>query len=159
MMLRVIVLSMLIVSVYNSFLTNMCIYSCFPHVVNLACKDVLEDLKENPNKVLETKPDAIGAEYDALSSYEDTLLTDPVGSCRTLVSKLRVSDGRRHNLHDSIVRGNASGAWKDQDGKAIKIREVQLLRDCDTRWSSIYMMLQRVIELYPVCSKPLLNSI
>ena len=28
--------------------------------------------------------------------------------------------------------------------------EVQLLRDCETRWSSTFLMITRVLNLYPV---------
>lgn len=35
--------------------------------------------------------------------------------------------------------------------------EVQLLRDCETRWSSTFLMITRVLTLYPVGGNQILN--
>ncbi|KAF8498139.1 hypothetical protein F5888DRAFT_1612982, partial [Russula emetica] len=45
-----------------------------------------------------------------------------------------------------IATGNNSSAW----GVDVVIRFVQLLRSCETRWSSTFSMVDRFIELYPV---------
>lgn len=43
-----------------------------------------------------------------------------------------------------ILEGNKDGSW----GKVL--RPVQLLCDVETHWSSMFLMIGRVIELYPV---------
>ena len=51
-----------------------------------------------------------------------------------------------------IKEGNTSNAWGKEDEEDIRLREVQLLRDVDTRWSSTFLMIDRVLELYPASS-------
>ncbi|KAF8151387.1 hypothetical protein B0H34DRAFT_784669 [Crassisporium funariophilum] len=76
-----------------------------------------------------------------LERYEAALLADPVGKARSIVSACRSSGQRRADLRETIINGNESKCWE--------LREVQLLRDVETRWSSLFGMVGRVIELYP----------
>jgi hypothetical protein len=80
------------------------------------------------------------AEVKALENYEAAIQTDPIGKSRSIVSTCRTSGQRRAELQEIISDGNQSGLWK--------LRRVQLLRDVDTRWSSLFGMIDRVIELY-----------
>jgi len=81
-------------------------------------------------------------ELEALRAYDTAIKTDPVGKARTIVSTCRSSGQRRADLRDIIVAGCEQKIWK--------LRPVQLLRDVETRWSSLRCMVGRVIELYPV---------
>ena len=87
-----------------------------------------------------------GADIPAieLSSYADALRSDPVGQTRGIVGVCRASGGRRKDLKSTIEEGNKSKSW----GEIIRV--VQLLRDCETRWSSTYNMIDCAMELYPV---------
>ncbi|KAI0660766.1 hypothetical protein C8Q70DRAFT_1044080 [Cubamyces menziesii] len=84
-------------------------------------------------------------------AYADTLASDPVQKVRDLVTALRQSGQRRNELHQFIVDGVASGRWKDHP-QGWQIKPLQLLRDCETRWSSTFLMIDRVLLLYPAIS-------
>ncbi|KAH8073394.1 ribonuclease H-like domain-containing protein, partial [Cristinia sonorae] len=76
--------------------------------------------------------------------YAAALKRDPISLTRKLVKVLRSSWGRRQGLRDTIADGNRRQFFRD--GKEIKHQE--LLRDVDTRWSSLFLMINRLIELY-----------
>lgn len=78
--------------------------------------------------------------------YATAVESDPVGRSREIVATCRKSGQRRKGLQNLIATGNDTSAW----GPDATIRPVQLLRDCETRWSSTYNMIDRLIELYPV---------
>lgn len=96
-------------------------------------------------------------ESDQLDRWEDylsALEADLVGKCRSIVGACRVSGQRRQALLKKIDEGNKTGYWKGKlDNGTDKIPLVQLLRNCETRWSSTYNMIERVLELYAVCSR------
>lgn len=79
-------------------------------------------------------------EVEVLKNYEAAIQADPIGKSRSIVSTCRSSGQRRVELREIILDGNRSGLWK--------LRLVQLLRDVDTRWSALFGMIGRVIELY-----------
>ncbi len=115
---------------------------CFPHIVNIAVQTILKELKDNPFfPVVECGADILA---DELVSYAEALNSDPVGQTRGIVGVCRASGGRRKELKCAIEDGNKSNTW----GEIIRV--VQLLRDCETRWSSTYNMIDRTMELYPV---------
>lgn len=89
-------------------------------------------------------------ENNSSADYEAALRGDVVARCRALVAACRASGQRREDLQKTISEGNASGSFPN--GKPL--RNVQLLRDVDTRWSATFFMIERVIELYPVCYYP-----
>lgn len=102
-------------------------------------------MKENPyHPVVECGADIPAEE---LVSYAEALTSDPVGQTRKIVGVCRASGGRRKDLTSTIEEGNKSKSW----GEVIRV--VQLLRDCETRWSSTYNMVDRTMELYPVRAK------
>ncbi|KAL1684960.1 ribonuclease H-like domain-containing protein [Schizophyllum commune] len=92
---------------------------CFPHVVNIAVKGGLK----------------------ALSS-------DVVAAARAIVVALRASGLRREDLSEVIRIGNLEKVWRDQHGKPVALPDVTLLRDVDTRWSSTFLMINRLLVLY-----------
>ncbi|KAJ2973106.1 hypothetical protein NUW54_g12126 [Trametes sanguinea] len=118
---------------------------CFPHVINIAVQHILHELKAEPLAPL----DASDVPYEQRSRAADALSGDPLGKVRSLVSFCRQSNQRRVEFQRTIQEGNLSGLWKDADGKVITLPLLQLLRDCETRWSSTYLMLQRIFLLYP----------
>lgn len=97
-----------------------------------------------------------------MDAYSTALRGDPVGRVRKLVSDCRVSGQRRSALRAVIKDGNKMKSWPqtvmDFDSPTVPdalktggmLPEVQLLRDCETRWSSTFLMITRVLTLYPV---------
>ena len=81
-------------------------------------------------------------------AYADALQNDPVKRARQLVTACRASGLRREAFAKTITEGNESGAF----GEGKQLRQVQLLRDVSTRWSSTFLMIDRLLELYPVCT-------
>ena len=115
-------------------------YRCFPHAINRSVKAIFESLKKNP---------ALPAELltnSARQAYSDALISEPVKRVRELVAACRKSGTRRTDLMNTIKRGNEHKLWEDGQ----QIPERQLLRDCDTRWSSTFQMIARALSLYPV---------
>lgn len=78
--------------------------------------------------------------------YAAALENDPVKRARQLVAACRASGQQREDFAAVIADGNKCFAW----GPGKTLRQVQLLRDVDTRWSSTYLMIDRLLELYPV---------
>jgi hypothetical protein len=104
---------------------------------------ILKELKENPYEpVIASSKDATPSRE--LRQYAEAVQSDPVGTTRSIVAVCRKSGHRRVELQQVIAAGNRSNAW------GTILRLVQLLRDCETRWSSTFNMIDRLIELYPV---------
>ncbi|TFK58402.1 hypothetical protein BDN72DRAFT_873178 [Pluteus cervinus] len=125
---------------------------CFPHVVNISVKTGLKYLTKamvgeddadfvSPEDVQED--DEQVPHDDADIDYLEVLEDDIIAMIRKLVNSIRASDQRREALAEAIRSGNEANEYDPP------IREVSLLRDVDTRWSSIYLMIDRFLELYP----------
>ncbi|KAL1662550.1 hypothetical protein GGF50DRAFT_58745 [Schizophyllum commune] len=119
---------------------------CFPHVVNIGAETGLEVLK-NPRLCYDYGI-VLPSELLADVPYYTTLEMDVVGCLRRIASWVRVSPGRRDDLKRIIIDGNLLGRWLDELKRAEKLPVVGLLRDCDTRWSSRFLMIDRVMLLY-----------
>ncbi|KAL1724700.1 hypothetical protein EV714DRAFT_222587, partial [Schizophyllum commune] len=102
--------------------------SCFPHIVNICAEMGLELLADHP--------------------YYTTLEMDVVGSLRRIAGWVCVSSGHWDDLKRIIIEGNLLGRWQDELKQAEKLPVVDLLHDCDTRWSSCILMIDRVLLLY-----------
>lgn len=113
---------------------------------------ILAELKKNPRVPLLAAP-TDSANKPALQAYVKTLERDPVGQCRGIVSACRASGQRPRCLQAVIQEGNENGYWRGKlpDGKST-LPTLQLLRDCTTRWSSTFNMVDRVLMLNPVCT-------
>jgi hypothetical protein len=112
-------------------------------VVNIAVKTILAELKDNPRApVLASSTNA--NDKPALTRYADALASDPVRRTRDIVATCRASGQRRAELQTVVTSGNKSNLWE--------LRTLQLLRDCDTRWSSTKNMMTRLIYLYAICT-------
>jgi hypothetical protein len=119
---------------------------CFPHVVNIAVQTILKELEDHPyDPVISTSTNPSGPS-DELIQYATAVKSKPIRRTREIVAVCRKSGQRREDLQKLIAVGNNSNAW----GTDVVIRLVQLLRDCETRWSSTFNMVDRLIELYPV---------
>ncbi|KAG2144382.1 uncharacterized protein EDB93DRAFT_1087575, partial [Suillus bovinus] len=68
-----------------------------------------------------------------------------------IVSACCASGQRHHCLQAVIQEGNENGYWRGKlpDRKST-LPTLQLLRDCTTRWSSMFNMVDRVLMLNPV---------
>ncbi|KAH8104076.1 hypothetical protein BXZ70DRAFT_681750 [Cristinia sonorae] len=90
-----------------------------------------------------------------LDAYVKALQRDPISVIRRTVAACRKSGKRRHGLRDYIESGNKTGCWVHvmldfgPNRTFDRMPEVQLLRDCDTRWSSTFLMIDRALVLYP----------
>ena len=119
---------------------------CFPHVINVAVQTILKELKENGyDPIIATSADPLNPSSE-LMEYATAVQSDPVGRTRQIVATCRKSGQGREGLQKLIATSNDTNTW----GPDTNIRLVQLLRDCETRWSSTFNMIDRVIELYPV---------
>ncbi len=119
---------------------------CFPHVINIAVQTILKELKENGyDPVIATSVDPLNPSSE-LVEYATAVQSDPVGRTQQIVATCRKSGQHREGLQKLIATGNDTNAW----GPDTNIWLVQLLRDCETRWSSTYNMIDQLIELYPV---------
>lgn len=77
--------------------------------------------------------------------YWTALKDDVVGRARRLVAACRDSGQRREDLEATIEHGNENGGWGEPP---TLLRVVGLLKDVETRWSSTFLMIDRVLELY-----------
>jgi hypothetical protein len=68
-----------------------------------------------------------------------------VAAARNLVTSIRASGQRREDFAIVIAKGNKAGIFGPEG-----LHEVVLLKDMDVRWSSTFLMIDRVLELYPV---------
>ena len=68
-----------------------------------------------------------------------------VAAALNLVTSIRASGQRREDFAIVIAEGNKAGIFGPE-----WLREVVLLKDMDVRWSSTFLMIDRVLELYPV---------
>lgn len=125
---------------------------CFPHIVNLCVKAGLKCLTQ-PQQPQESTtcpaaPEGSDADINALEAevdeYSLVLLDDVVTEARNLVTACRASGQRREDFANTIREGNEASSFGDEP-----LREVVLLKDMDVRWSSTFLMIDRVLELYP----------
>lgn len=83
--------------------------------------------------------------------YLAALKSDVLGTARKLIAACRVSGKCREEFVDTILEGNKKGEWVNLDGNFYPKKVLQLLRDCDTRWSSSHSMVDRILDMLPVC--------
>ncbi|KAJ8584034.1 hypothetical protein M405DRAFT_747679, partial [Rhizopogon salebrosus TDB-379] len=108
---------------------------CFPHIVNLACKAVLKAIT-NLDYATEDAQDFV-PEGPQARTLLDAIKRDPIATIRA----------------SSIRRQYFSAALK-----AMEKKDLQLLRDVDTQWSSTLLMIERAIILREAIRKFLSNN-
>ena len=92
-----------------------------------------------------------GDNFSADWMYNQAIEADPIVWCRKLVANCQASGQCHENLQATITDANGAGLFgRDDKGVDIKLPSLQLLCDIDTRWSSIFLMVERVLDLYPV---------
>ncbi|KAF5358776.1 hypothetical protein D9758_008518 [Tetrapyrgos nigripes] len=95
------------------------------------------------------------------AEYLAALEKDVISCVRKLVNACRASGKRRDGLRQILIDKlrEAEAAFQAANphlqgtGASSDTRVVVLLRDVDTRWSSIYLMVDRLLELYPSVKK------
>ncbi|KAI0072980.1 hypothetical protein K474DRAFT_1574178, partial [Panus rudis PR-1116 ss-1] len=145
---------------------------CFSHVVNIAVQtglkmltvvldeDELDSIDEVAIKIGEPSGPEFCSESnpaltsDASSAYREMLAKDPISDVRQLVWACRASGQRREAFAKSIHEVNAAAKAQAAaaeppvpEDKVMLLPEWQLLRDVDTRWSSTFLMIDRVLFL------------
>jgi len=113
---------------------------CFGHIVNLCSGWVIREVE--------------GKNYDPLPSLlvdNDTHPSNPIALAHSVVGAIRASGNHRKEFTQAIMDGNDRGYFMEgQPPKAVPVKQVQLLRDVQTRWDSVFLMLRRLCELRPV---------
>ena len=148
------------------------LFRCFPHVINIAVKSGLalltkipkvKKITENktPNTGWETEDKDDGDDGTSMVSYGDdfsadwvynqAIEADPIVQCWKLIANCWASGQHHENLQATITDANEAGLFsRDDKGVDIELPSLQLLCDIDTRWSSIYLMVEQALDLYPV---------
>ncbi|KAH6906874.1 ribonuclease H-like domain-containing protein [Coprinopsis sp. MPI-PUGE-AT-0042] len=121
-------------------LTSTC--SCFPHIVNLACKAVLTAITNL--KLAEVDDNTVDITAEVVE--ERGGLRDVIALGRSVVRAIRVSSLRRGRFADLQL------ARYPQD------TPLELLRDVDTRWSSTLLMIERLLELKEFVTKMIADN-
>ncbi|KAF7347428.1 HAT family dimerization domain-containing protein [Mycena venus] len=116
---------------------------CFPHIVNLACKAILGAIT-NMDFAASGAADFVPGPAAPPRTILDAIARDPVATVRTSVRVIRASSLRRQYFSEVL--------------KALQMKDLQLLRDVDTRWSSTLIMIDRAILLREVIDKFLSNT-
>ena len=139
-------------------------YSCFAHIINLAVQAIYAALKDG--KGLEEQYLLGNVDHFARASVADTDLPDGVtktdyvealevdilGVARKLTGACRISGKHREELESMVLEGNQNEIWMDDCGESVSVKMLQLLRDCETRWSSTHSMVDRALVMLPVCN-------
>ena len=84
------------------------------------------------------------------TTFLEALHRDPIACGRAVVRACRASGQRREQLSQLITEGNANKTFGPSDAP-IEVPGVALLRDIDTCWDSVYLMIRRLRVLHPVC--------
>ncbi|KAH9930790.1 hypothetical protein B0H21DRAFT_677483, partial [Amylocystis lapponica] len=109
---------------------------CFPHVVSVAVQTGLAQLTDVDKTIYVDESLNPGLAFDTRERCNDM-----VAAARRLVSACRASGQCREDYLLTIREGNTTHAF----GESIELPELELLRDVDTRWSSIFLMVDRVL--------------
>src|SRR5260370_28772849 len=115
---------------------------CFAHIIDLSSGQVIHKVEGKQND----KDD-----FDFNNDNDDTNLSNPIGAAHAIVRSIWASGTRRKAFNSIIKSGNEEGWFKDtQSSEETKVKHVQLLRDVQTRWDSVYHMLKRLHDMQPV---------
>ena len=88
-------------------------------------------------------------------AWLNNLKRDPLKCAQRLIHVLHSSDQQQQGFHAFIQDGNEHGWFtaKDDEGKRspVQVPDLQLMQDVKTRWDSVYMLLEHLRQLQPVC--------
>ena len=90
-------------------------------------------------------PDSI-----TINDYWTALAANIVGTAQKLVTACWASGQRREDFELTIQEGNEAGTWTDLEGNPFSLPVLQLLRDCETWWSSTFFLLDCILTLLPI---------
>ena len=138
------------------------IFRCLPHIINLSMKAALKvfsthstfewdnkDFSDDDNNSNDEDNGWLNMSYikdDNDEEYIETLKTDLITAARHLLATCCTSRQCHEGFHQTIEEGNKNGTFGEKG-----LCMVTLLHDMDIRWSSTYLMVDHVLELYPVC--------
>jgi hypothetical protein len=122
---------------------------CFGHILNLVAKAFLEGSNKN---ILRTLEEGSQARLDA--EQENELLSQwrkagPIGKLHYLVHFIRRSPQRRKSFLE-VAKGQLSEEEREEFGSILldaNTAKLQLQADNDTRWNSVYLMIERAMVL------------
>jgi hypothetical protein len=121
---------------------------CYGHIIDLSSKRVVDGLSRGAYSDDWDEP----TRPTEPTTYNDAIARDVISHARTAVRVIRGSGMRRDAFDELIVNGNLKGWFKaGQPPKTVQLKNVQLLRDVQSRWDSEFLMLNRLRELRPVC--------
>ncbi|KAF6743650.1 ribonuclease H-like domain-containing protein, partial [Ephemerocybe angulata] len=97
-------------------------------------------------------------------SFSKLLRSGLLGRARGIITSLRSSGNRREALQRLIAEGNARIVAREGDAAktaedikngwwTVPLPKLELCRDCPTRWSSTFLMLDRFLTLLPAILK------
>lgn len=149
--------------------------ACYPHIINICVSHIVSSLTNV--SVDDSYGSTFGEEYSSedddggyvgedtdedeidmeqyagdldLEKWFEAVKRNPVQRARVVVRTVRSSGQRKEDFASLIRTWNESGLFKDDDGKAMKVKELQLLKDVKHRWDSLYLMLSRLEQLQQV---------
>ncbi|KAJ2913342.1 hypothetical protein MD484_g7075, partial [Candolleomyces efflorescens] len=130
---------------------------CFPHIVNLCVKAGLRELtrvgaEELPDVTEGSDTFVEALQTDLAFNTGNSASEDVVNLARRLANALRASGQRLDDLSSIIQEGWEKGWWTPEE-----VPDHVPLRDMDVRWSSTFLMVDRLLEIYPAVEK-LLNT-
>jgi hypothetical protein len=147
---------------------------CYPHIINICVSHIVSSLTEVDAGDLDTDDSSDDESDDGgyvggyagdterevidsrqintaeLKRWFENVKRDPVKRARAVVRTVRSSGQRKEAFLALIKSGNQTGMFRDEEGKPMKIKELQLLKDVKHRWDSLYLMLSRLQELRQV---------
>jgi len=125
--------------------------SCFPHIVNLACKAVISAI---------TDPKYVDDTVEGYEDYEPGVFSrDCIAIVRSIVNA--VSDIIFYFIVTKNIQIRNSNLKKQRFSEYVQLyfqQDYQLLRDVLTRWSSTLLMISRGLLLNEVNSTHILHT-
>jgi hypothetical protein len=113
---------------------------CFAHIMDLSSGRVVRKVEGKAE-----------VEADDDSDHGDVVPSNPIALARSVVGAIQASGMRRDAFDDLITNGNAKGWFRQgQPPRVVQVPHLQLLRDVQTRWDSVYHMLKRLRIMRPV---------
>lgn len=151
----------------SSFMLDvMRIVRCTEHIFNIAVQTALNAITETNFEVEVPAADTTASEGEGWARYSTAALdrcakevlskkeayrialsSDPVGIVRKLINGCCASHLRREDLQAAIVHFNDTLPKGE-----VKLHVLELLRDMEVRWSSTFLMIDRLLYLYRVCT-------
>jgi len=114
-------------------------------VVNIAVQTGLKHVTKVPESL--SPGDEVTEALARNLDYLQVLQSDVVSSAHQLVTACRASGQCHEDLSAIIQEGYHSGTWEKTE-----LWDVTLLWDVITHLSSVYLMINQLLELYPVRS-------